>query len=89
MRKLPPNDINEEDTVLIQEEKTKRKIWKIVVVEELIRGKDQVIRGAKVKKLEKDNPEILCRPLQGLVLLESYKGKNIEEGRIEKMRKKK
>ena len=60
------NDITEGDTVLVQEERTKRNTWKLGIVEELIRGKDEVIRGAKVRRLVKGKPEILCRPLQKL-----------------------
>ena len=89
MQKHLPNNINEGDIVLIQEEKTKRNTWKIGIVEDLIRGKDQVIRGAKVRKLVKGKPEILCRPLQKLVPLESCQGKNSEGSRKGEMIKKK
>ena len=89
MQKHLPNNINERDIVLIQEEKTKRNTWKIGIVEDLIRGKDQVIRGAKVRKLVKGKPEILCGPLQKLVPLESCQGNNNEGTRKGEMRKKK
>ena len=63
----------------MQEEKTKRNAWKIGIIEDLIRGKDKVVRGAKVRKLVSGKPEILNRPLQKLIPLESYQGKNEEE----------
>ena len=81
MQKFLPNDIAEGNSKLIQEEKPKRNKWNFGIVEELIRGKDQVNRGAKVKKLIKGKSEILCRPLQKLVPLESYQGRNSEEGK--------
>lgn len=81
LQKFLPNDIAEGDTVLIHEEKTKRNTWKLGIIEELIRGKDQVIRGAKVRKLVRGKPEILCRPLQKLVPLESYQGRTSKEGK--------
>ena len=45
----------------MQEEKTKRNTWKIGIIEDLIRGKDKVVRGAKVRKLVNGKPDILSR----------------------------
>ena len=61
---------------MVQEERTKHNTWKLGIVEELIRGKDQVIRGAKVRRLVKGKPGISCRPLQKLFPVESSQRKD-------------
>ena len=48
----------------------KRGKWKLAVIEELIVGKDQRARGAKVRLAGKGKPIHLRRPLQKLYLLE-------------------
>ena len=45
-------------------------MWKTGIVEEVIKGKDGNIRGAKVRKMGRGRPEILNRPLQKLFPLE-------------------
>ena len=72
--------------MLMQEEKAKRNTWKIGIIEDLISGKNKVVRGAKVRKLVSGKPEILHRPLQKLIPLESYQRKN--EGKCKNGRKK-
>ncbi len=57
----------------------KRNHWKLGLVEELIEGKDGVIRGAKVRSSNKGKREILNRPLQKLIPLE-LQSVNGEEG---------
>ena len=47
LQKSSPNEIAKGDTVLMQEEETKHNTWKIEIIENLIRGKDKVVRGAK------------------------------------------
>ena len=84
LQRFLPSHITEGDTVLVQEERTKRNRWKLGNVEELIRGKDQVIRGAKVRRLVKGKPEILCRPLQKLFQVESSQRKDSAESMIRK-----
>ena len=84
LQRLLPNDIAKGGTVLIQEEKTKRNTWKLGIIEELIRGRDQVVRGAKVRRLVKGKPEILNRPLQKLFPIESCQRKKGEESKIGK-----
>jgi len=66
------NAIKEGDIVLLQDENNpKRNTWKMAIVEELIKGADNVIRGAKVRKAAcKGKTEILSRPLQKLFPLE-------------------
>ncbi len=72
LNKNKGNDIQKGDIVLIQEEnKAKRNTWKIGRIEELIRGKDREIRGAKVRKAAKGKPELINRPIQKLFPLES------------------
>ena len=72
MQKRIPCVIGEGDMVLVEEHKVKRNLWKIGVVEKLIRGKDGDIRGAQVRKSGKGKPELMNRPVQKLYLLESY-----------------
>ena len=75
--------IGKGDVVLIEEDKVKRGFWKIGRVEQLIIGKDGVVRGAKVRKLVKGKPDYISRPVQKLYPLELFvnsepekKGKN-------------
>ena len=65
-----PVKINIEDIVLVQEDKVKRGLWKVAIVEEIIKGKDGQVRGAKVRRAGKGKPEILNRPMQKLYPLE-------------------
>ena len=59
------------DTVSIFEEVWKRRHWKVGVVLKIIRGKDDVIRGAVVQIFnEKNGKETISRPLQKLYPLE-------------------
>ena len=62
--------INPGDVVLIGDENVKRGFWKIGIVEELVVGKDGIVRGAKVKKAGKGKPDFVSRPLQKLYPLE-------------------
>eukprot|EP00794_Sanderia_malayensis_P013531 gene13531-biopygen10799 len=63
--------IRQGDVVLIEEDNAKRGKWKVGVIEDLIKGKDGVTRGAKVRKVNKVKYEVLSRPVQKLYLLES------------------
>ena len=67
------------DVVLIQDDNVKRGMWKMGIVEEVIKGKDGYIRGAKVRKIGKGKPEILNRPLQKLFPLEIVSSKPCEK----------
>ena len=58
------------DVVIVFEENVKRGLWKIGKVEEVIRGRDGVVRGAKVKVMTKGKPVLLNRPVQKLYPLE-------------------
>ena len=62
--------INTEDIVLVHDEHAKRATWKIGIVEEIIKGQDGHIRGAKVRTVGKGKKEFLNRPVQKLVPLE-------------------
>ena len=62
-------NISKGDLVLIQEDNVKRGHWKIGIVEDLITGKDGVIRGAKVRKAGGKN-ETLNRSILKLFPLE-------------------
>ena len=70
MQKNKSNDISKGDIVLVYEDNQKRNVWKMAIVEELIKGKDGEVRGAKVRKAAKGKPIILNRPLQKLFPLE-------------------
>eukprot|EP00794_Sanderia_malayensis_P019296 gene19296-biopygen16176 len=63
--------IRQGDVVLIEEDNAKRGKWKVGVIEDLIKGKDGVTTGAKVRKVNKGKYEVLSRPVQKLYLLES------------------
>ena len=63
--------INVGDVVSIFEEGLKRRHWKVGKVLRIIRGKDDVIRGAVVQIFnEKNGKETINRPLQKLYPLE-------------------
>eukprot|EP00795_Rhopilema_esculentum_P012751 gene12751-3479_t len=61
------------DVVLLKDESKKRSFWKICRIEELIVGKDEVVRSAIIR-LGSDDGKIgkktLCRPLKLLIPLE-------------------
>ena len=58
------------DVVLVLEEEKKRGEWRVGVVENLVRGSDNVVRGAKVRVVTKGKPTHLSRPVQKLYPLE-------------------
>ena len=70
-QKKSNNEVNKGDIVLIFEENTKRNLWKTGIVEDLIVGRDGVVRGATVCKIGRGGKhEVLNRPLQKLFPLE-------------------
>ena len=74
------------DIVVVHEDNTRRGLWKIAVIEELIVGKDGVVRGARVRRAGKGKSEGLCRPIQKLYPVESARTKvcqESEEGNVE------
>lgn len=58
------------DVVIVDGEGKKRGTWKTAVVESVIRGNDNEVRGAKVRLLVKGKPTLLSRPVQKLYPLE-------------------
>ena len=58
------------DVVTVFEDNVKRGSWKTAVVEELIVGKDKVVRGAKIRVITKGKPIRMSRPIQKLYPLE-------------------
>ena len=58
------------DVVVVYEEEKKRGEWKIGVVESLVKGRDSIVRGAKVRVVTKGKPTHLSRPVQKLYPLE-------------------
>ena len=67
------------DVVVIHEDSKKRVLWKLGRVIELLRGKDNVVRGAKVKTDSRMMGGIIERPLQKLFPLEMGRGENEDE----------
>ena len=58
------------DVVTVFEENRKRGDWKMGVVESLIKGKDEVVRGANIRVIAKGKPLRMSRPVQTLYPLE-------------------
>ena len=58
------------NVVTVFEENVKRGKWKMAVVENLIRGRDNVVRGANVRVVVKGKPARISRPVQQLYPLE-------------------
>ena len=58
------------DVVTVYEENKKRGEWKMAVVESLIRGKENVVRGANVRVIAKAKPVRISRPVQKLYPIE-------------------
>jgi hypothetical protein len=58
------------DVVIVQDDDRKRGEWKMAVVVELVKGRDCVVRGAKVKVVSSGRPVYLSRPVQKLYPLE-------------------
>ena len=52
------------DVVIVHEENVKRGLWKIEKVDEVIRGRDGMVRGAKVRVMTKDKPVLINRLVQ-------------------------
>ena len=58
------------DLVTVYNEGTKRSSWKLAVVERLIAGKDEEVRGASVRVITKGKQVRMTRPVQRLFPLE-------------------
>ena len=63
-------DVQVGDVVTVFEDDVKRNKWKLGVVEGLIRGKDDIVRGAKLRVVTNVKPVHLSRPVQKLYPLE-------------------
>ena len=74
------------DVVVVYKEEKKRGEWKIRVVESLVKGKDSIVRGAKVRVVRKGEPTHLSRPVQKLYPLEiSRKGEGLSDNSVRAM----
>ena len=70
-------EVNKGDVVTIENENNRnRLLWKLGKVEELIKGRDNVIRGARVRLA---NGNFIGRPLQKLFTLELFQGADENE----------
>ena len=58
------------DVVIVYEDGVKRNSWKMAIIEDLIQGKDNQVRGAKVRVITKGKVVRLNRPVQMLYPLE-------------------
>ena len=58
------------DVVTVYEENKKRGDWKMAVIESLIKGKDEVVRGANIRVIVKGKPMRISRPVQKLYPIE-------------------
>lgn len=58
------------DIVIVYDENKKRALWKTAVVERLIKGRDDVTRGAEVRVIVKGKHLRISRPIQKLYPLE-------------------
>ena len=56
--------VQEGDIVLVKEDNLKGKQWKMGLIEGLIRGKDENVRGAPVRLCSMGKRELLSRPTQ-------------------------
>ena len=56
--------------VTVFEENKKRGEWKLAAVENLITGKDRIVRGANVRVIAKGKPVRMARPVQKLYPIE-------------------
>ena len=65
-----PVHISNGDVVLIYDANEKRGFCKKGIVQDIIVGKDGVVRGSSVRKMGRGKPETLNRPLQKLFPLE-------------------
>ena len=60
-----------EDVVILKDESVKRVFWKLAKVVELLKGKDDIARGALIKvATENGPPKILRRSIKQLVPIE-------------------
>ena len=76
------------DIVLVKEENTKRGLWKLAKVEQLLQGSDGQVRGAKIRENTKGKPVFINRPIQLLYPLE-LRSVNENEKEIPKVNVKK
>ena len=58
------------DVVTVYEDGKKRNEWKLAVIEELVRGRDGVVRGAKIRVITKGKIVRISRPVQRLYPIE-------------------
>jgi hypothetical protein len=73
------SNVKKGDVVLVFDENLKRGFWKLGRIESLIVGRDEVVRGAKVRVMTTGNPVYLNRPVQKLYPVELN-----ENGRVRK-----
>lgn len=65
------------DVVTVYEDGKKRNQWKMAVVEELIKGRDGVVRGARVRTIARGKHTRITRPIQRLYPIEVRSDENL------------
>ena len=64
------NTVEKGDLATVYYENKKREEWRMAVVESLIKGKDDVVRGANIRVIAKGKPSCMSRPVQKLYPIE-------------------
>ena len=59
------------DVVILREDGTAHSLWKLTKVIELLKGRDNMIRSARVQVLSKEKVTELRRPIQHLIPYEA------------------
>ena len=89
-KKTTPEKISIGDVVLIHEDNVKRGLWKIVIIEKLITGKDGVLRGATVRKaggkrVTLNRSLLKLFPLEITNMNDGCKGNTMEGGNVSEL----
>lgn len=72
------------DVVLVLEENKRRNKWKIGVIKSEIKGRDNVVRGARVRVVTKGKPKVISRPVQKLYPIEvQEEQEKIEDNKLQ------
>ena len=58
------------NVVTVYDESKRRGEWRLAVIESLIKGKDNVVRGANIRVIAKGKPSRMSRPVQKLYPIE-------------------
>ena len=65
-----PRSVQIGDVVTVYDESKRRGEWRLAVIESLIKGNDNVVRGANIRVIAKGKPSRMSRPVQKLYPIE-------------------